>query len=282
MVRFIFAGAIIMNAIAASGAQGAENEYFEINTQLMEATFEIVGPSAKQVGATSGGTVFLMGKPVSDNRASYVLITASHVLEEITGDTAKMLFHWRNDDGSYGQGDYEFAIRQNGKALFVKHKEVDVAAMYMQMPTKFQKVKLLPTNLIGTDEWLQKYEIHPGDELICLGYPLFATGQHGFPILRSGKIASYPLLPAKDQKNWLFDFRIFPGNSGGPVYFADRNRMYGGATHIGETIQFLAGLITQQINSTIFKDKDLSLGVVIPAVFISETLDLLPKESPYK
>lgn len=271
-----------MNAIATNGAQGAENEYFEINTQLMEATFEIVGPSAKQQGATSGGTVFLMGKPLSDNSASYVLITATHVLEEIAGDTAKIFFRWRNDDGSYGQRDYEFAIRENGKALYVKHKDVDVAAMYMRMPIEFQKVKLLSIDLIGTDEWLKKFEVHPGDELICLGYPLFAAGQHGYPILRSGKIASYPLVPAKDQKNWLFDFRIFPGNSGGPVYFADRNRLYGGATHVGETIQFLAGLITQQVNSTIFKDKDLSLGVVIPAVFIRETLDLLPKESPYK
>lgn len=270
-----------MNAIAGS-AQGAENEYYEINTQLMESTFQIVGPSAKQQGAATGGTVFLMGKPMSNNKGAYVLITAAHVLEEIAGDTAKIFFRWRVDDGSYRQRDFEFAIREGGKALYVKHKDVDVAVMYMKMPTEFQKVEMLPVDLIGTDEWLKRFEVHPGDELICLGYPLFAAGQHGYPILRSGKIASYPLVPAKDQKNWLFDFRIFPGNSGGPVYFVDRNRVYGGATHLGETIQFLAGLVTQQVNSTVFKDKDLSLGVVIPAEFIRETLDLLPKESPYQ
>ena len=42
--------------------------------------------NAKQEGATSGGTVFLMGKPVSDEKAAYVLITATHVLEEIAGE----------------------------------------------------------------------------------------------------------------------------------------------------------------------------------------------------
>jgi V8-like Glu-specific endopeptidase len=282
LVKLILAVAIIMNAFAASSAQSAENEYFEINTQLMESTFQIVGPSAKQQGATSGGTVFIMGKLVSDDRAAYVLITAAHVLEEIGGNTAKIFFRWRNDDGSYGQRDHEFAIRENGKALYVKHNDVDVAAMYMKMPIEFQKIKMLPIDLIGSDEWLKKFEVHPGDELVCLGYPLFAAGQHGYPILRSGKIASYPIVPAKEQKNWLFDFRIFPGNSGGPVYFADRNRMYGGATHVGEVIQFLAGIITQQVNSTIFKDKDLSLGVVIPAEFVRETLNLLPERSPYQ
>lgn len=264
-------------------AQAAENEYFEINTQLMEATFQIVGPSAVQQNATSGGTVFLMGKPLKDSsRASFVLITAAHVLEEIGGETATLKFRWREADGSHKQRDHVFAIRDGGKPLFVKHKDVDVAAMYMRMPTEFQSVKLLAIELIGTDEWIKKFEVHPGDELICLGYPLFASGNHGYPILRSGKIASYPLLPTTIEKNWLFDFRIFPGNSGGPVYFADRNRMYDGRVHLGESVQFLAGLITQQVNSVLFKDKDLSLGVVIPAPYIRETLDLLPSKSPYE
>jgi hypothetical protein len=151
------------------------------------------------------------------------------------------------------------------------------------MPAQFE-TKLLPIGLLGSDEYLTKFEIHPGDELLCLGYPLFASGEHGYAILRSGKIASYPLVPSKMVKNWLFDFRVFPGNSGGPVYFVDRNRVYGAdrVTHLGETIQFIAGLVTAQINSTVFKDKDLSLGVVIPSPFIRETVDMLPEKSPYE
>jgi hypothetical protein len=83
------------------------------------------------------------------------------------------------------------------------------------MPTAF-KASLLPFGLLATDELLRKYELHPGDELFCLGYPLFTSADHGFPILRSGKIASYPLVPAKQHKNWLFDFRVFKGKAVDP------------------------------------------------------------------
>ncbi|WP_426409953.1 hypothetical protein [Bradyrhizobium ganzhouense] len=266
---------------SASCAEEPKSEIYEINTQLMETTFQVLGPSAKVKGETVGGTVFFMGKPTGDGKASFVLITAAHVLDDIDGDLATLMFRWKNAAGAYERQPYQFSIREQGKPLYVTHPTVDVAALYMRMPTVFANIRMLDIALIGTDEWLKQFEIHPGDELLCLGYPLFIEGPNGYPILRSGKIASYPLVPSKEQKNWLFDFRVFPGNSGGPVYFVDRNRTYGGQTKIGETIQFLAGLVTAQINSNIFKDKDLGLGVVIPAAFIRETLDLLPAKSPY-
>ncbi|MBR1155704.1 serine protease [Bradyrhizobium sp. JYMT SZCCT0428] len=278
-MRHFFKVVLFIMSLASTDAN-AEPERFEINTELMEATFRILGPSAKKAGELSGGTVFILGKPIDNEKASFVLVTAAHVLDDISGDVATISFRWKSADGTINEQNYEKKIREKGTPLYIKHPSVDVAVMYTQMPSEFT-AKLLPIGLLVTDETLKKYEIHPGDELICLGYPLFATGPYGYPILRSGKIASHPLVPSKDSKNWLFDFRIFPGNSGGPVYFADRNRIYGGKVQLGETLQFLAGLITAQVSSNIFKDKDLSLGVVIPAVFIKEALDLLPAKSPY-
>lgn len=283
MLRILTLVAIAMTVNAQPADAAAQPEYIEFNSDLMETTFQVTGPSAKKPGETTGGTIFIMGKPISDDRASFVLITAAHVLDDIAGDNATLSFRWKSDDGKFNQAPYSIPIRENKKNLYVKHPTVDVAAMYVKMSVLF-KAKLLPIDLIGTDEAFKQYEIHPGDELLCLGYPLFASGQHGYPILRSGKIASYPLVPTKTHQNWLFDFRIFPGNSGGPVYFVDRNRTYGEpkGVKLGETIQFLAGLVTAQVNSTVFADKDLSLGVVIPAPFIRETLDLLPAKSPYE
>lgn len=190
-------------------------------------------------------------------------------------------FERKSDDGKYVTSDHHFAIRENGKPLFVKHPEVDVAVLYTRMPTQFQKIKMLQIGLLAPDEWLTRFEIHPGDELLCLGFPLFATADHGYPILRGGKIASYPLVPSREHKNWLFDFRVFKGNSGGPVYFADRNRTYGGATHMGETIQFIVGLVTALRTAPLADNRELQLGVIIPSVFIRETLDMLPAKSPY-
>jgi hypothetical protein len=88
-------------------------------------------------------------------------------------------------------------------------------------------------------------------------------------------------VPSKLHKNLLFDFRVFKGNSGGPVYFVDRNRIYGNSTHLGETLQMLVGLVTSQASAALVNNTDLQLGIVIPAVFIKETLDMLPAKSPY-
>jgi hypothetical protein len=278
-------GAILIMTFANTSAIAAEpqiQEFFEINTQLIESTFRITGPSSKQQGATAGGTVFLLGKPIADGKAAYVMVTAAHVFEEIGGDKAAINFRFKGADGKYAVADFEFNIRNNSNPLFVKHPSVDVAALYVRMPIEFQKIKMLDIALLSKDEWLTQFEIHPGDELLCLGFPLFAAADYGFPILRSGKIASYPLVPTKEHKNWYFDFRVFPGNSGGPVYFVDRNRTYGGNTHIGETIQFVVGLVTSQAFAPLVGNRDLQLGIVIPAVFIRETLDMLPATSPYQ
>lgn len=274
-------GIILVAAMTEATTEPAPG-ILEINTTLMETTFRITGPSSKQLAATSGGTVFILGKPTGDGtRAFFVLVTAAHVLDDIAGNTANIDFHFKDENGKFSERQHPLNIRENGKNLYVKHPDVDIAAIYVRMPNEFTTVKMLAIDFLITDDGLKKYEIHPGDELLCLGFPLFAKADHGFPILRSGKIASYPLVPSKEHKNWLFDFRVFPGNSGGPVYFIDRNRVYGGETKLGETIQFVAGLVTSQLSSAVIPNTDLQIGVVIPAVFIRETLQLLPAISPY-
>jgi hypothetical protein len=281
-MRKLFRVLAVMTAVAATADAQPAQEYYEINSTLMETTFRIVGPSRARPGEMTGGTVFILGKPTSDGKAAFVMITAAHVFEDIDGDTGTITFRSKVEEGKFFETPYSINLRHLGVPLYVKHPDVDVAALYVTMPTEFSSTLLLPIGLLASDEWLKKFEIHPGDELLCLGYPLFASADHGFPILRSGKIASYPLVPAKQHKNWLFDFRVFGGNSGGPVYFVDRNRLYGGTTHLGETIQFVVGLVTSQLNAALVSNRELQIGVVIPAVFIRETLDILPAESPHK
>ena len=180
---------------------------------------------------------------------------------------------------------WEISIRKEGKNLWINHPEVDVSAMYVALPKDID-IALLPISILADDETFDKFEIHPGDELLCLGYPFSAeANKAGFPILRSGKIASFPIVPAKETKSFLFDFEVFKGNSGGPVYFVQSTaRAYGGATHIG-TIQFIAGLvseehiITEEITSLYEKQRKvypLALAKVIHASFIKETIEMLP------
>ena len=253
-------------------------ETFELNTLLMKSTFKLAGNNTV-------GTCFILGKPIKEDpaRGKFILITASHVLNNNTEDNM-IIFLRKKYDSFYEKIEWEIPIRKNGKPLWIEHPEVDVSAMYVKLPTDID-INLLPINFLADDYIFNKYEIHPGDEMVCLGYPFGAeSNKAGFPILRSGKIASYPIVPAKDTKNFLLDFEVFRGNSGGPVYFVQANRYYEGATHLG-TIQFIAGLVSEEYSVTeevvsLYESQKkiypLSLAKIIHASFIKEVINMLP------
>src|SRR5213592_881555 len=156
--------------------------------------------------------------------------------------------------------------------------DADVAVMYVNLA----RGRTDPHHLdqpVADDDMLSEFEVNPGEELICLGYP-FGTESNaaGFPILRSGRIASYPLLPTESTQKFLFDFAIFPGNSGGPVYLSSNNRFYAGRMHTGETVHFIVGLVTQQLSANTRSSKEsLSLATVIHASLIRKAVEMLPE-----
>ena len=90
---------------------------------------------------------------------------------------------------------------------------------------------------------------------------------------------SYPLTPMKTINQFNFDPFIFPGNSGGPVYFSYVNRPFKGQLPLGIE-QGIFGLVIQEGHPgrPEFSDKTLNFGIVLPSIFIRETIDmLLPK-----
>lgn len=269
--------------LPVSYASAQSDERPEINTILMRSTFELVGKG-------SIGTAFIMGKPsAADPQKSYfVMVTAAHVMRQMETEEAVLLLRTRKGD-QFQKFPFPVKVRNGESPLWTTHPEADVAVMYVSLPTEAD-VTPVSTKLLATDEMLQQFEVHPGDRLSCLGFPYGAQANNaGFPILRSGYIASYPITPTKATKTFLFDFNIFEGNSGGPVYFVDSNRVFGGSIHLG-TVQFLVGLISEQrvldeevkgLSETRRMRHKLGLGVVIHASLIREAIDLLqiePKE----
>lgn len=257
----------------------------DINTALMRATYKIQG-------GDSLGTVFLLGRPVKNNpnSAYAIMVTATHVLDNIKGDKAILYLRKKIGD-TYEKIPHEITIRKDGKNLWVSHKDVDVSAIYvleLKLPEGIDKPPLIPITWLADDGVFKDIELHPGDELLCLGYPLgHEANQAGFPVLRGGKIASFPILPTKEYKSILFDFQVYRGNSGGPVYFVQTGRIYKGKFH--EKNQFIVGLVSEQRMEPEVKIKKgfvddviegkvhpLGLAVVVPAIFIKETIELLP------
>jgi len=274
---------------------------FEINTTLMHYTFRLEGPTDKPNEITYG-TGFLMSIPDPNlpGKGRAVLVTAAHVLSKISGEDARVYLREEISEGAFRKVPYHVRIRDGDKPCWIQHPSADVAVIGIDPPpfiSKQSRGTPVPSiDLLADDAFMQKYEIHPGDELLCLGYPLgVEANPQGFAILRSGRIASFPLTPAKAVRSFLYDFEVFGGNSGGPVYFVDKSRTYGGTTHLGETISSVVGLVTQekvQPNRSVkiledSSDKrryevtetreDLNLAVVVPSQFIKETLDIYNK-----
>lgn len=251
----------------------------ELNTLLMEATFRVTGPAKTPNQGTSIGTGFFMGKPIpGSSGGGYVLVTAAHVFEDISGDNATIVLRKKQADNSYKLTPFQIAIRDGDKNLYVKHPDVDVAAILVSNLPAENDITLLGMDFLADEATFVTLRIHPGNNLTALGYPLGATANEwGFAILRSGRISSYPLLPIKTVKTFLFDFRVFGGNSGGPVYLVEPRATFAPPHSIplGGSIQYIVGLVTQQVYSNTAGNPALDLGVIIPSPFIKETIDMV-------
>src|SRR5207249_414154 len=127
----------------------------------------------------------------------------------------------------------------------------------------------------------------PGTELLNLGYPFgLSSGPEHFAFLRSGRIASYPILPVAERNSFELAITAFGGNSGGPVYIS--NYVKPGTEHILPNPRHfgVVGILTtsrtlvqtmQSVDESITRQTHLGFAGVVHANFIKETIDLLPK-----
>ena len=251
----------------------------DIGSGLMRATFKIEGPG-------STGTAFVVGRPTQSDphRAWNVMVTAAHVLEHIKGD--KAVLHCRKKKGNtYERSPVTIPIRKKGKALWTKHRKADVAVMYLPLPPDVD-LYLIGTGTFITDNEIKKFEVHPGDRLLALGFPFGAEGnEFGFPILRSGSIASFPVTRAEGGDTFLFDFEVHRGNSGGPVFMYEENASYGGSMHVGG-YHGIIGIVSQgkTINEkmhSLFETRSeqhpINVAVIVHASLIKEAIEMLPE-----
>lgn len=248
----------------------------DMSVDLIGATVELEQPLSS--GLRTVGTGFLVSDPGPDGAPRVVLITANHVFEKMKGDKATVGFRVQTADGSWSYAPQKIAIRQGGQELWTHHAVRDVAAIRIVAPAAFAKAAI-PLAWLAGDDAMTRYALSPGDEMMTLGFPQgLSANTAGFPILRAGKVASYPLGPSTAFPTFLLDFHVFPGNSGGPVFLEPRMTAQPGAekppTHL------IAGMLTQQVE---VGAENLGIGIVTQARFVRETLAMLdtpvqPKE----
>ena len=213
------------------------------------------------------GTGFLINDPTPDGKPRTVLVTARHVFDRMPGASANIGFRVQGKDGGWTFKPQAVRIRSTGHEFFVHHPTRDVVAIAIDAPKEFAQAAIPVAWLAGSDTFT-KYGVGPGDEMMVLGYPQgLSANTAGFPILRSGRVAS-PIEPGTISPTFLLDFRVFPGNSGGPVFISQADHRRPGADQ-SQDVQFIAGMLTQQVE---LNDVRLEIGIVTDAEFIRETI----------
>ena len=243
---------------------------WDLAVELIHATVQLEQPLGD--GTRTVGTGFLIAETAPDGTPRTVLVTAGHVLSKMPGAEARIGYRIANPDGSWSYSPQTLQIRDaDGAKLWTQHPSRDVAAISIKAPDEFAKAAI-PLSWLAQDDTFQINQVGAGDEMMALGFPRgLAANQAGFPILRSGRVASFPIAPAQVFPTFLLDFTVFPGNSGGPVFMSQAARRRVGADE-GRDVQFIAGLLTQQVE---LNSERLEIGIVTHAKFIRETLALM-------
>lgn len=243
----------------------------DLSTELIQATVQLEQPLGN--GTRTVGTGFLISAPSPDGHPRTVLVTANHVLEKMPGKDARIGYRIANGDGSWSYSPQPLRIRDSaGQELWTHHPSRDVAVIAVTAPAAFAR-SAIPIDYLAGDETFSKYSVGAGDEMMALGFPRgLAANPAGFPILRSGRVASFPVAPARIFPTFLLDFAVFPGNSGGPVFVSDQVRRGSGADRPGQDVEFIAGLLTQEVE---LNSERLEIGIVTHAQYIRETIALM-------
>ena len=243
----------------------------DLSTELIQATVQLEQPLGN--GTRTVGTGFLISAPTPDGNPRTILVTANHVFAKMPGANARIGYRIANADGSWSYSPQPLRIRDPaGHELWTHHPSRDVAAISITAPPEFAKAAI-PEDYLAADDTFTKYQVDAGDEMMALGFPRgLAANQAGFPILRTGHIASYPIAPAKIFPTFLLDFAVFPGNSGGPVFMSEQSHRRAGddPAQPGHQVEFIAGLLTQQVE---LNSERLDIGIVTHAKYIRETIE---------
>jgi len=249
-------------------------------TTTIGATFKIANPS-------STATCFVVTCPGASqtDRHDMVLVTAGHVFEKMTGNDCRLILRKRQGDGTFVRHEEPIAIRTGDKPTWVKHADVDVAALRLILPAE-SPIEPLPYECLNTAQTVAGGRFHTGDEIRVLSYPaqVEANGA-GFPIVRRGVIAGYPLAPVASHRTFLADFNTFGGDSGAPVVL--RLPVNGDTSQDQPLI--LGLVIGQHLQEERYKlayeerilRHRLGIAIVVHAEYIKQTMALLPKQDEH-
>jgi hypothetical protein len=212
------------------------------------------------------GTGFVLNRRLPNSSGMQpVIFTSAHVLDSV--GRGPLVIGVRMPDA---KGEAQVALiafnppmQRDQKRFYVKHPQHDLAAFELHLPEDFTGRAEMPTCLSESMLARSGRTLHSGNEVSFLGYPEVLPGTAGaFPVLRSGRIASYPLGTSQAQGRFLINSDVYPGDSGAPVFIIGRG-----------TRPELVGVVIQRIGPKTSSFSHLAVAVDVDT--IRETLAML-------
>ncbi len=229
----------------------------EIAEKLILATYKLSNDASTASG-------FVVHR-VDNGSLKYFVITADHVLRQMKGNTCKLVSRMRQESGTYERQEIELTIRMGGKELWRADKGHDVAALPLADDLNVVSV---PYECLATEQALE--QVYAGDRVLTAVFPeRIESNGAGFPIMRGGTIASYPLRPVNAHVMFLVDVNSWKGDSGAAVMHANVRHENDWPLILGYTrgMQNITDTVKESRFVTKRTDYPLGVSVVGQAIF---------------
>lgn len=250
----------ILVVLAAAMLSGCAR--LNVTEKMMWSTY----PLATQKGA---GTGFVINRRDASAPGGVmpVVVTSMHVLKTTGRGPLAMAVRVPGADGTPEVVVVRMQPQRGRERFYARHPQHDVAAFAMEIPAQIAGLVKMPSFLDESALADGSDALRAGAEVFFLGYPDVMPGTEGaFPVLRSGRVASYPVGPQHAKGYFLINADVYPGDSGAPVFAAGRG---------GRPV--LVGMILRRVGADGRAFSHLAIAIETSA--IRETLKLLSSQA---
>lgn len=230
----------------------------------VQATFRLHGPGGS-------GTAFVVEHPDAGNsQPRQLLISAAHTFENIASQEGTLVVRQRDESGSWGRHDMSLRLRSDDGPLWTRHPSADVAVLPIELPAG---TVCTPFALgdVATAADFDSGRVHLGQQARVACFPAQTESDSvGWPVLRTGHVATPQLSPAAGLQQFFVDYAHFAGDSGAAVVVEGPTPRVAGVV-VGMQRQ------TDHISSP-YEEKTmhtpLGLAIVVPSTRVREVIEL--------
>ena len=193
------------------------------------------------------GTGVIFGMPNDPTNTSW-LVTAKHVFCDLADDWDPphlyLRFSWFDERPVDTYQGIRVELKRGDRHRWVSHPNENVDLACLPLVLDHKKTGQDPLPRISLQDIGTTQDIYPGVPIILLGYPdAVAPDLRTRALLRQGIVSWVSSTKPESNLFWV-DSRVFPGNSGGPVFKLPPTSPSSGRVIRGSAVPFL-GIVTQ-------------------------------------